>query len=270
MKKSESLTRSISGSIFIALLVGSTIFSETSFFIIFGIFLFIVSLEYSNLTKLAKYSKAIPLLNIVIFNFFCFWEIPQQLLCIILTISVLTCIYGIYLLFQIKKEKLTIFQKYLFNLGYIVFPFIFLIKIPFIGDNFKPLIIIGIFILIWANDTFAYIVGKKWGKNKLFELVSPKKTIEGFIGGMFFTIIFAFILSKSNFIFKFENWIVIALIVSIFGTLGDLFESKLKRIAKVKDSGNIMPGHGGLLDRLDSVIYVAPLVYLYLIYYYVS
>ena len=173
-------------------------------------------------------------------------------------------------MFQIKKEKLTLFQKHLFNLGYIVFPFIFLIKIPFVNNDFKPITIIGIFILIWANDTFAYIIGKTWGKNKLFELVSPKKTIEGFIGGMLFTIIFAFILYKSNFIFNFENWIYIAFIVSIFGTLGDLFESKLKRIAKVKDSGNIMPGHGGLLDRLDSVIYVAPLVYLYLILYYVS
>lgn len=167
---------------------------------------------------------------------------------------------------------MSVIQKNIFNLGYIVFPFIFLTKIPFLQNKFIPLSIIGIFVLIWVNDTFAYLVGKKWGRNKLFEAVSPKKTIEGFIGGLIFTIIFAFILSKSFLFFTFEDWIIIALLVSIFGTLGDLFESKLKRIANVKDSGNIMPGHGGLLDRLDSVIYVAPLVYLYLylILYYVS
>jgi len=145
-----------------------------------------------------------------------------------------------------------------------------LIKIPFLKNQFEPIAIIGVFILIWVNDTFAYLVGKKWGKNKLFEAVSPKKTIEGFIGGLFFTIIFAFILSISFLFFTFENWIIIAIIVSVFGTVGDLLESKLKRIAKVKDSGKIMPGHGGLLDRLDSVIFVAPFVYLYLILFYVS
>lgn len=270
MKKSESLTRSISGSIYIALLVGSTYFSETSFFIIFGIFLFIVSDEYCKLTKLNKYSKAVPLINVLIFNVFCFWEVPSNYIYFLLTFSILTAFYGIYFLFQKNKEKLNLYQKNIFNLGYIVFPFIFLIKIPFLMHKFTPLAIIGVFILIWVNDTFAYLVGKNWGKNKLFEAVSPKKTIEGFIGGLLFTIIFAYILSISFLFFTFEKWIVIALIVSIVGTIGDLFESKLKRIAKVKDSGNVMPGHGGLLDRLDSIIFVAPFVYLYLILFYVS
>jgi phosphatidate cytidylyltransferase len=270
MKKSESLTRSISGSIYIALLVGSTYFSETSFFIVFGIFLYIVSNEYCKLVKLTKFSKAIPLLNVLIFNVFCFAPIPKTLIFLILVISLTTLIYGIYFLFKKNKEKLTLFQKNLFNFGYILFPFIFLIKMPFINDTYTPYAVIGVFILIWINDTFAYLVGKNFGKHKLFESVSPKKTIEGFIGGIFFTIIFAIILSFSFKFFTFENWIIIAIIVSVFGTLGDLLESKLKRIAKIKDSGKIMPGHGGLLDRLDSIIFAAPFIYLYLILYYVS
>lgn len=270
MKKSESLTRSISGSIYIALLVGSTYFSETSFFIIFGIFLFIVSDEYCKLTKLTKYSKAIPLFNVLIFNIFCFANVPKMVVYITLAISIITLLYGIYFLFKKSKEKLNLFQKNFFNLGYILFPFIFLVKTPFLMEKFTPLSIIGVFILIWFNDTFAYLVGKNFGRNKLFESVSPKKTIEGFIGGLFFTIIFAFILSFSFKFFTFENWIIIGFLVSFFGTIGDLLESKLKRIAKIKDSGNIMPGHGGLLDRLDSIIFVAPVVYLYLILYYVS
>jgi len=121
------------------------------------------------------------------------------------------------------------------------------------------------FILIWANDTFAYIVGKTIGKHKLFERISPKKTIEGFVGGMVFTVIGAYILGQS-FYFTFLTpwqWMAFAAILVIFGTLGDLVESHLKRNAGVKDSGTIMPGHGGILDRLDSVLFAIPFLFLY-------
>jgi phosphatidate cytidylyltransferase len=121
------------------------------------------------------------------------------------------------------------------------------------------------FILIWANDTFAYIVGKSIGKHKLFERISPKKTIEGFIGGMIFTVAGAYILGQSNY-FDFITpwqWMAFAAILVVFGTLGDLVESQLKRNAGVKDSGKIMPGHGGILDRLDSVLFAIPFLFLY-------
>ncbi len=125
-----------------------------------------------------------------------------------------------------------------------------------------------------TNDTFAYIVGKSIGKHKLLEKISPKKTIEGFIGGIIFTVLASYIIAKYYIQIKEVNtfiWIIIALIVSIFGTIGDLIESKFKRIAGVKDSGKIMPGHGGVLDRLDSIIFAAPIVYsFYQILYYVS
>jgi len=139
-------------------------------------------------------------------------------------------------------------------------------------NGYNPKILISILILIWANDTFAYVVGKSIGKNKLFPSVSPKKTIEGFIGGIVFTVISSALLSKfyieSNILYI---WIIIAIIVSIFSTLGDLIQSKFKRVAGIKDSGKIMPGHGGILDRLDSIIFVIPFINLfYLILYYVS
>ena len=126
--------------------------------------------------------------------------------------------------------------------------------------------------LIWTNDTFAYLVGKNFGKHKLFPSVSPKKTIEGFIGGLLFSVICGILLGKYFIGVKhIYFWVVIAIIVSIFSTLGDLIESKLKRIAGVKDSGTIMPGHGGILDRLDSIIFVIPFINLfYLILRYVS
>ncbi len=157
-------------------------------------------------------------------------------------------------------------------------PFVFIVKISFGTNDYNPKIILGLFILIWTNDTFAYLVGKSMGKHKLFERVSPKKTIEGFLGGMLFAAFAGFLISKLYIqpTPEFSNksiliWTIIAIIVSIFGTIGDLIESKFKRIAGVKDSGSIMPGHGGILDRLDSVIFVAPIIFLfYQILYYVS
>jgi phosphatidate cytidylyltransferase len=141
------------------------------------------------------------------------------------------------------------------------------------GQNgYNPKILISILILIWTNDTFAYIVGKSIGRTKLFPSISPKKTIEGFLGGILFSIISGYLLA----VFFIEAkliyiWIVISIIVSIFSTLGDLIESKFKRLAGVKDSGKIMPGHGGILDRLDSIIFVIPFINLfYLILRYVS
>jgi len=123
---------------------------------------------------------------------------------------------------------------------------------------------LGSFILVWVNDSFAYLVGKNIGKQKLFPSISPKKTVEGFLGGLFFACVSSFFIAKYSNTFEFTVWLILAIIVSVFGTLGDLIESKYKRQAGVKDSGVIMPGHGGLLDRLDSIIFAAPFIYLFL------
>jgi phosphatidate cytidylyltransferase len=169
-------------------------------------------------------------------------------------------------LFNEKQKTLTSYSKYVYLIGYIILPFLLITKIPFGKVGYNPKIIISIFILIWTNDTFAYIVGKSIGKRKLFEKVSPKKTIEGFVGGVVFAVLASYIISKYYIEIVESNtfiWIITALIVSIFGTIGDLIESKFKRIAGVKDSGRIMPGHGGILDRLDSVIFATPIIFLF-------
>ena len=147
-------------------------------------------------------------------------------------------------------------------------PFIFITKISFGIKNYNPKIIIGLLILIWTNDTFAYIVGKSIGKHKLFEKISPKKTIEGFFGGLIFAIFAGYLISsyliKPSAQFSDKSiliWMIIAAIVGVIGTVGDLIESKFKRIAGVKDSGKIMPGHGGVLDRFDGYLLALPMVY---------
>jgi phosphatidate cytidylyltransferase len=127
-------------------------------------------------------------------------------------------------------------------------------------------LLVGFFVLIWGNDTFAYLSGMAFGKHKLFERISPKKTWEGAIGGGLFSVVAAIVLS---FFFEELNvyeWMGFALTIIIFGSFGDLFESLIKRSVGIKDSGTIMPGHGGILDRFDSILMAAPFAYIYIIF----
>ena len=136
----------------------------------------------------------------------------------------------------------------------------------------RPWFLMMLFIFIWVNDTFAYLTGMLLGKHKMWERHSPNKTWEGTIGGVLFTLaaaVFIAPLFESNCDEFFRwNWVVVALICSIVGTLGDLVESMFKRYCGVKDSGNIMPGHGGVLDRFDSILLAVPFVEVYLVILY--
>lgn len=127
-------------------------------------------------------------------------------------------------------------------------------------------LLMGVFLLIWSNDSFAYLVGRFLGRHKLAPSLSPKKTWEGFFGGLIFTIVTALILNHFLALEGMDQvvWIGLAILVVISATFGDLFESALKRKHDLKDSGNFMPGHGGILDRIDSLLLVMPAAYLYL------
>ncbi|MGV3697469.1 phosphatidate cytidylyltransferase [Flavobacterium sp.] len=271
----ESLKRLLSGVVYVALLIIATSYSVTSFYILFGIFMMIAIYEFCQLVDL---HKVFPLL----FGAFAFCLATQVKSgrtndILLLAATLFVSVKCLILLFG-SKTRIDGLSKYIYVIGYVILPFILITKIPFGVKGFNPKIIISIFILIWTNDTFAYIVGKSIGKHKLIEKISPKKTIEGFIGGVIFSVIAGILISKFYIQPKVRHenlsliiWTTSAVIISIFSTLGDLIESKFKRIAGVKDSGNIMPGHGGILDRLDSIIFVAPFVYLfYQILYYVS
>lgn len=133
-------------------------------------------------------------------------------------------------------------------------------------DFYMPELLLGIFILIWTYDSFAYLTGSLIGKHKMIPKVSPKKSWEGFFGGMVFSLITSFILSKTLSLLSFGEWTGMAIIVAVFGTLGDLMESQVKRMADVKDSGNILPGHGGLLDRFDSFLMIIPFALTYIVF----
>lgn len=150
---------------------------------------------------------------------------------------------------------------------YIALPFICLMSLgitsysTYYEYHFEP--VFGFFFIMWANDTGAYITGMNLGKTKLFERISPKKTWEGTIGG----VILGILMGVGNYYlletYSLQDWIIIGLIVTTTGTIGDLIESMYKRQVGVKDSGKIMPGHGGILDRFDSTLIAAPAVFTY-------
>ncbi|MCW3124855.1 MAG: phosphatidate cytidylyltransferase [Bacteroidetes bacterium] len=159
------------------------------------------------------------------------------------------------------------------NIGWNILPFIYVV-LPVMLLNWLyfdkgPLIALGILFLIWFYDSMCYICGSLLGRTKLMERISPKKTVEGMIGGMILSLIFVFFFDKIlaflsvKYHFKTEaytnvQWLIIAFITLIFATFGDLVESLLKRSLNIKDSGSIMPGHGGFLDRLDAILVAIP------------
>jgi phosphatidate cytidylyltransferase len=148
---------------------------------------------------------------------------------------------------------------------FVVLPFGFFYSLGFLVNlDFNYHVPLSFMLMLWASDTGAYLFGRKLGKTKLFERHSPKKTWEGFGGGIFMSVLVAVIIS---FLFKeivLPVWVGMAVIIVSLGTLGDLVESMLKRSLDVKDSGTLLPGHGGLLDRFDGLLIAAPMVYVYL------
>ena len=191
---------------------------------------------------------------------------------VFLIIIVLT---NVVLGFSLIKNKLfsySILKNRFIGHFYLVGSLVIFFSLPNIFDEYNPYIVFSFLSLIWISDSAAYVFGVTFGKRPLFKTVSPKKSIEGFIGGLSFaimlSIIFSFYLSLNITLLQ---WIILGLLTGSTGTLGDLVQSQFKREAGVKDSGNLLPGHGGLYDRMDSIIFAAPIIYLTLtIFNYVS
>jgi phosphatidate cytidylyltransferase len=146
---------------------------------------------------------------------------------------------------------------------YISLPLTLLIMIN--DQSNGRLFVLAIFALIWVNDTMAYVSGKLTGKHPLYPRISPKKTWEGSIGGALFCIFVSFLFSRFSSELGLLQWFAFGLIIVIFATLGDLSESMIKRSLHIKDTGTIMPGHGGILDRFDATLMTAPFIFIYLL-----
>ncbi|WP_313111315.1 phosphatidate cytidylyltransferase [Aequorivita sediminis] len=269
----ETLVRTLSGVLYISIIIIAMFTSREWFMGLFFVLAVITLSEYLKLVHLTSYLAYFLLA--AGFYFLSYNVFDDNAIYLLLILS------GFVNLFLLKDvlwtSKIPMFEKkkYITVIFYIISGFVFLTLIPVmnIDGRFMPELIVAVFILVWSNDTFAYLVGKNFGKHKLLERISPKKTIEGFIGGMLGALLAGYIIFKvlehysqlDALEYPLWMWIVMALIVAIFGTIGDLIQSKFKRQAGVKDSGIIMPGHGGLYDRLDSIIYASPFVYAFLL-----
>lgn len=181
--------------------------------------------------------------------------------------------YLLYLFFVVVRSTFLDPQKILQNVGnslisqiYIALPLALAMRLTLFPEwsmGFDGRLLLCVFILVWVNDTGAYLVGSTMGKHPLAPKLSPKKTVEGAVGGLLIALLTA-MFALPYLVPQFDCWqlLLLSLAVTLFGTLGDLFESALKRQAGVKDSGNLIPGHGGILDRIDSVLFAVPAVYL--------
>lgn len=203
------------------------------------------------------YKSGIRLLN---HDFYFFFNLQEIL-------GILLIFIASFTLFKYPDEFRFDNGKFIFTIVYVFLTFSFALGIPsfdYSKENPFGWEVFTLFLLIWSSDSFAYFSGRLFGKHKMAPKISPKKTWEGFVGGVICTLVLGFFIENKMPEMR-GNWIFVGLLVAVFAPLGDLVESQLKRTFGVKDSGNIIPGHGGVLDRLDSFIICAPVVYLYFI-----
>lgn len=275
MNIKDLATRAGAGILYILIILLGVLGGRYSFLIIFGSILGIALFEFYRMMEKDTSHAISKIFNIImgVSIFFSSYLFLEEISKYFLPVTVLT-----YLLILISSTTFIKRNDVLhgiiysaFGQMYITLPMCLLMLIsysqPFIygGNGYDHIPILAIFVFLWVNDTAAYFIGTLIGKHKLIEHISPKKSIEGFIAGVFFTVISSFIFARLFPDFSIVFWIVFAVIVSLFGTLGDLFESLIKRTSSVKDSGNLIPGHGGILDRIDSLLVATPAVFLYFI-----
>lgn len=264
----ELATRAISGALYVTLLILS-LYAEMSLFLILLLFGLICTAELKKLIELkSKLAYFIFLILYVGFGYWCLYIKGDNGSAEAIQIYLVTTIFVNLILIKdlLSERSIPLFEtkRYITITFYLTSGFVFMLMVANYQNKFTPLLLLGSLILVWVNDSFAYLIGKNFGKQKLFPRISPKKTVEGFLGGLFFAAISSYFIAKYTNTLNFTHWLILAIIISVLGTLGDLIESKFKRQAQVKDSGVIMPGHGGLLDRLDSIIFAAPFIYLFL------
>ena len=264
----ELLIRALSGILYVSLFLLS-LQSQHALIGLFFIFGIICIAEFNKLIKQKGVTSYI--IFTILYLIFAYWQLVldtnegfKEAIQILHVLTIFVLLFLIKDLFSERTLPLFITNRYINTTFYLSSAFIFIILIADYYETFNPNILLGTFILVWVNDSFAYLIGKNFGKQKLFSSISPKKTVEGFLGGLLFSCISSFFIAKYTHTLDFTSWLILSIIISVFGTLGDLIESKYKRQAGVKDSGVIMPGHGGLLDRLDSIIFAAPFIYLFL------
>ena len=263
----ELVKRSLSGIIYVALIF-SAIYTDCMpfFLVVFSFIAFAAHWEYAELNRLHRTRPLRVILDALASIFMInaagltsYYLQPSLGIFIFYLLFIL-----VRSLYSNRSEQPTEISKIIFGHIYITLP----ITLAALLKHGCPNMLLTAVVAIWANDTGAYIVGSKIGKNRLFPSLSPKKSWEGFFGGMLFSVISTTLLAYFLDVLMFDvtKGVILGIVISIFATWGDLFESMLKRNAGVKDSGSLIPGHGGILDRIDSMLFVIPITTL-LVYF---
>jgi phosphatidate cytidylyltransferase len=250
--------RGITGLFFVASLILPIIFDWKIALLVFSLYFILSVIEFASIFKNHATIKlnriAFFLVAVVAFalvNLSLFKDIPLILIAPLIFVALVVELW--------RKTENPIINLGVFSFGliYLLLPFSLLSFFLKSVDNYWYLL--GMFVLIWTNDTFAYLTGRFIGKTKLFERISPKKTWEGTLGGVFFTILVAILIAEFTLTGSGLFWIVSACLIAPSAIVGDLLESLMKRDLGIKDSGNILPGHGGILDRFDATIFTIPM-----------
>jgi len=272
------LERTITGVVFIAVLIGCILLGPYTFC---GLFLLITLIGLNEFYSLSAKTGHQPakvlglLLGLLLFTGICSTFLPALSIIAYYPLALLFPLLFLVPIIELFRKKENPFANIaLTYLGvfYVALPLTLLCMLSHIKNRFEGIsthpysshILLGFFFILWASDTGAYLAGKAFGRHKLFERISPKKTWEGTIGGAVLSLAVAWIVSRYFAIIGLSAWLVVSLIIVVFGTFGDLTESLLKRSADSKDSGSLLPGHGGILDRFDSLLLSVPFVFLYL------
>ncbi len=262
--------RSITGFIFVLVVLASILFSAYTFGLLFLFFSGLALIEFHRLVEIkldVQFESwlAVLMAAVLFVSMFAFsanWVDYT----VFAVYFVLLCIVFIAELYRKKENPILNWASFTLGQTYIALPFAMLTIIAFIQGTYNPIFLLAFFITIWAYDSGAYLVGIAIGKHRLFERISPKKSWEGFFGGLVFACATAIVFSRFEPGLSVNKWIGFALVNAIFATFGDLSESLFKRTIGVKESGTFFPGHGGILDRFDSILFstIAISIYLHL------
>jgi phosphatidate cytidylyltransferase len=263
------ILRTITGAVFVAVLTSAILFHPLTYFALFGIVLVVGFFElvklYPTESKILKISSFI--LSLLVYGLSFLILVNELDFCLFAFVLPFILAIFIQVLFTQTEKPLQMLANTFFPVFYLSIPLSLMSYLGFVEGHYSGKLLMGMFFLIWTNDTGAFLSGITLGKHKMFPRISPKKTWEGTIGGVLLTVVMSYVLSIYWIPMPLWQSILLAVTVGVFATLGDLTESMFKRAADVKDSGNILPGHGGILDRFDSLLFVAPAVaFLYCMY----
>ncbi len=258
--------RVVTALIFALILLAPIFIGETTGLIIIGILCGLTIVEYLQLQGVGGVSLIIQLVIAMLMYLSISLLIVEKGITFPVRYGIYLCIaFALLLTWRLYKH----YAPFSFTLQvlpaslYIALPLSFMFAITLWEGVYRPRLVVGLLLLVWTNDTMAYLIGRRWGKHPFAPIISPKKTWEGTLGGWLSVVVVALLLSQVIGQFHIGFWIGLGLIVGITGSVGDLVESLFKRKKNIKDSGTFLPGHGGFLDRLDSLLFSLPFVALF-------